>query len=142
MRMTTVIRASVPVATRDLRCTVDGARSLATSSVSPMGVTRMAGSAGRGGAWKATGANIVRCSTPRLRYQFSSNRDRTWMAALRTLVTLSRHSWSSTPAATRIRAVRRTFHCARSAAPNSDMPSRNLASIPPMASTRRISGDQ
>jgi hypothetical protein len=81
MRMTTVIRASVPVATRDMRCTVDGARSPATSSVSPMGVTRMSGSAGRGGGWTTGGANMVRGSTPRLRYQFSRSRDRTWMAS-------------------------------------------------------------
>jgi hypothetical protein len=82
MRMTTVIRASVSVATRDMRFSVDGTRSLATPSARPMGVTRRAGLTGRGGGGGRTvGVNIARCIRPCLRSQFSRSRDRILMAA-------------------------------------------------------------
>jgi hypothetical protein len=64
MRMTTVIKASVPVRTSDMRCSADGARPLATRSARPMGVTRIARPAWPGGgAWPLWGANTV-CSMP------------------------------------------------------------------------------
>jgi hypothetical protein len=44
--MTTVITASVSVRTSDIRCRADGARSLATRSARPIGVTRIAWLAG------------------------------------------------------------------------------------------------
>ncbi len=81
MRMTTVITASVPVRTSDMRCSTDGARSLATRSARPMGVTRIARPARPdGSAWLLDGANMV-CSMPLRRSQFSRIRDRALMAA-------------------------------------------------------------
>jgi hypothetical protein len=74
--MTTVITASVSVRTSDIRCSADGARSPATQSARPMGVTRIAWLAGPDGGRRLDGANMVRCSMPRLRSQFSRNRDR------------------------------------------------------------------
>ena len=47
-----------------------------------MGVTRIARLTGPdGGAGRLDGANMVRCSMPRLRSQFSRSRDRALMAA-------------------------------------------------------------
>ena len=80
--MTTVITASVPIRTSDIRCSTDGARPLATRSVRPMGMTRIAQLTGRDGSGELSGgANMVRCSIPRLRSWFSRSRDRALMAA-------------------------------------------------------------
>ncbi len=82
MRMTTVITASVPIRTSDIRCSTAGGPPLATRSARPMGVTRSAQLKGRdGGGGLPGGANMVRCSMPRLRSWFSRSRDRALMAA-------------------------------------------------------------
>jgi hypothetical protein len=82
MRMTTVITASVPIRTSDIRCSTASERPLATRSARPMGVTRIAQLKGRDGSGgRLGGANMVRCSMPRLRSQFSRSRDRALMAA-------------------------------------------------------------
>ena len=101
--MTTVITAPPPVRTSDMKCSADGARPLATRSVRPMGVTRIAQlTRPDGSARLPGGANMVR-STPWLRYQLSSIRDRTVMAEDSSPAKQSRKSRSSASAAARIR---------------------------------------
>jgi hypothetical protein len=60
LRMTTVITASVPVRTSDMRCSAHGARPLATRSARLMGVTRTTRPARPdGSAWLLVGTNTV-----------------------------------------------------------------------------------
>ena len=136
-RMTTVIMASVPVRASDIRCKADGPRSPATPSVRPIGMTRIARPARPdGSAGPLPGANTV-CSTPCLRYQLSSIRDRTVMAENSSPAKRSRKSRSSAPAAARIRPARTTRHCALSAAANGAMPGSDHSPVPAAASRPR-----
>jgi hypothetical protein len=81
--MTMVITASVPVRTSDMRCSADGARSLATHSARPIDVTRITRPAPpAGSAWRLAGANMVG-SMPSPRSPLSRIRDRALMAASR-----------------------------------------------------------
>jgi hypothetical protein len=69
------------VRTSDIRCSTADGRLLATRSVRPMGVTRIARPTGRDGiARRLRGPNMAPCRVTRLRSRFSS-RDRTVMAA-------------------------------------------------------------
>jgi hypothetical protein len=102
-----------------------------------MGVTRIAQlTRPDGSARLAGGANMV-CSTPCLRYQLSSIRDRAVMAENSSPSKRSRKSQSSAPAATRIRPARTTRHCAISAAANGAMPGSDQSPVPAAASRPR-----
>jgi hypothetical protein len=137
VRMTTVITAPPPVRTSDMKCNADGARPLATRSIRPMGVTRIAQlTRPDGSARPLSGPNMVR-NTPWLRYQLSSIRDRTVMAENSSPAKQSRKSRSSAPAAARIRPARTTRHCALSAAANGAMPGSDHSPVPAAASRPR-----